>query len=109
MSISLVKPTCFGLLNIAAASGIVFANKLVLSTLGFHFLSALALIHTVATVLGMHLFCWVGVFESKRLPLQSTLPLAIAFVGYIVLNNLNLRLNTVSFYQVLPCCALKCC
>ena len=100
MGVSVLKPTLYGLLNIASASGIVFANKLVLSTFGFHFLSALALIHTVATVLGMHLFCWFGVFDAKYLPLRSTAPLAMAYVGYIVLNNLNLRLNTVGFYQI---------
>ena len=100
MSVAVVKPGLYGLLNVVSASGIVFANKIVLSTFGFHFLSALAFIHTVATVVGMHTFCWAGVFESKRLSFRSILPLAVAFVGYIVLNNLNLRLNTVGFYQL---------
>ena len=27
-------------------------------------------------------------------------PLALAFVGYIVLGNINLKVNTVSFYQI---------
>ena len=31
------RPVAYGLLNIVSASGIVFANKAVLSTFGFHF------------------------------------------------------------------------
>ncbi|KAK9810595.1 hypothetical protein WJX73_003239 [Symbiochloris irregularis] len=100
MSAAALKPVCYGLLNIASAASIVFANKIVLTTYGFRFLSALALIHTVTTAAGMQVFCWFGVFEKKHLPLRSITPLAGAFVGYIVLNNLNLRLNTVGFYQI---------
>ena len=33
----LYRPIFYGLLNIVSASGIVFANKAVLSTFGFHF------------------------------------------------------------------------
>ena len=42
----------------------------------------------------MRIFCSTGVFEYKRLPLLSLVPLAGAYVGYVVLNNLNLRINT---------------
>ena len=31
---------------------------------------------------------------------RQVAPLALAFVGYIVLGNLNLKVNTVSFYQI---------
>eukprot|EP00884_Botryococcus_braunii_P012748 jgi/Botrbrau1/21474/Bobra.0216s0082.1 len=94
------KPLGYGLLNIVSASGIVFANKAVMSTFGFHFIYALTLIHTMFTLIGMHLFRQMGIYEVKRLPKAAIIPLAGAYVGYIVLNNLNLQMNTVSFYQI---------
>lgn len=91
---------CYGLLNIAAASGIVFANKAVMTTFGFKFIYALTLIHTITTLFGMKAFAAFGMFEPKALPKLSIAPLAGSYVGYIVLNNLNLQLNTVGFYQI---------
>ena len=41
-----------------------------------------------------------GIYEKKILPKKALAPLAAAYVGYIVLNNLNLQLNTVGFYQI---------
>lgn len=94
------KPVVYGLLNIVSASGIVFANKAVLTTFGFHFIYALTLIHTITTLFGMKAFAYFGMYEPKRLPKISIAPLAGSYVGYIVLNNLNLQMNTVGFYQI---------
>lgn len=94
------RPVAYGCLNIVSASGIVFANKAVLSNFGFHFTYTLTLIHTLTTLAGMHLFLQAGIFEKKVLPKASIVPLAGAYVGYIVLCNLNLQINTVSFYQI---------
>ena len=41
-----------------------------------------------------------GMFEKKVLAKRALAPLALAYVGYIVLNNLNLQINTVGFYQI---------
>ena len=41
-----------------------------------------------------------GMFEKKVLAKRALAPLAVAYVGYIVLNNLNLQINTVGFYQI---------
>jgi len=41
-----------------------------------------------------------GMFEKKVLAKKALAPLAAAYVGYIVLNNLNLQINTVGFYQI---------
>lgn len=83
-----------------AAAGIVFANKLVFTSFGFHFTCALTLIHTLFTLAGMHVCLALGVFEAKRLPANRLLPLSSAYVAYIVLCNLSLKVNTVGFYQV---------
>ena len=94
------KPIAYGLLNVVSASGIVFANKAVMTTFGFHFIYALTLIHTLATLVGMKVFAYIGMYEKKKLPKMSVASLAAAYVGYIVLNNLNLQMNTVGFYQI---------
>lgn len=39
-------------------------------------------------------------FEPKSVPKVKLLPLAAAYVGYIVLCNLNLNINPVGFYQI---------
>jgi solute carrier family 35 protein E3 len=48
----------------------------------------------------MKAFAAAGIYEKKVLPTRALVPLAAAYVGYIVLNNLNLQLNTVGFYQI---------
>jgi solute carrier family 35 protein E3 len=93
-------PVAYCALNIASASGIVFANKVVFQTYGFKFTTALTWIHTVFTLLGMRLFLLMGLFEAKTLPQAKLVPLAASYVAYIVLCNLSLNINTVGFYQV---------
>jgi hypothetical protein len=77
-----------------AQPGVVFQH------FDFRFTNALTLIHTLTTLVGMRLFAYYGAFPVKRLPARATAPLAAAYVGYIVLCNLNLKINSVSFYQV---------
>ncbi|KAF6261701.1 triose-phosphate transporter family-domain-containing protein [Scenedesmus sp. NREL 46B-D3] len=98
---SWVRPLAYGALNIASASGIVFANKLVMTTYGFSFTCTLTWIHTLFTLVGMRLFLMAGMFQHKSLQSRQLLPLAAAYVGYIVLCNLSLKVNTVGFYQVM--------
>lgn len=50
--------------------------------------------------IGMYVFQQSGLFQRKRIEPVALAPLALAFVGYIVLCNLNLNLNTVGFYQI---------
>ena len=99
-----VKPVAYGALNIASASGIVFANKVVFSTYKFRYTCALTWIHTLVTLLGMQVFLAAGMFKKKSIPQLQLVPLAAAYVGYIVLCNLSLNINTVGFYQVSAVC-----
>ncbi|GAX83445.1 hypothetical protein CEUSTIGMA_g10870.t1 [Chlamydomonas eustigma] len=89
------------LFNIIVASAIVFANKAVFSFFNFKFVFALTLIHTIFTWAGMSLLACVGFFLPKRIPAHQLLPLAIGYIGYIVLCNLSLNLNSVGFYQIM--------
>lgn len=100
-SLAMLLPILYSFLNLFAGNGIVFANKAVLSRpVNFHFTYALTLIHTLTTLWGMKLFLRFGVFEKKNLPKLAVLPLSAAYVASIVLSNLNLQLNTVSFYTI---------
>lgn len=69
-----MRPALYGTLNIASATGIVFANKAVLSVYGFEFATALTLLHTLTTVLGMMLFCQLGMFAPKQVPALQVRP-----------------------------------
>lgn len=75
---------------------IVFANKTVFSVLNFRFVYALTLVHVLTTLLGMHLFAAMGLYERKRLPIKPLLSLAAAFVGYIVFWNVSLKVSPLS-------------
>jgi hypothetical protein len=55
----------------------------------------------IFTWVGMSLLAGVGFFFPKKIPAHQLLPLAIGYVGYIVLCNLSLNLNSVGFYQVI--------
>lgn len=100
LSPSNLKALAYGAMNVVSASGIVFANKAVFQTYGFHFTYALTWVHTVFTLVGMRVFASCGMFGVKAIPQRRLVPLAAAYVAYIVLCNLSLKVNTVGFYQV---------
>lgn len=77
------------------------ANKLVFYKFHFQFVTTLTLIHTIFTFLGMVILSRVGFFEVKPLMSRDVLPLAITYVGYVVLGNASLNLNSVALYQIL--------
>lgn len=95
-----LAPLVYGLGNVITATGIVFANKAVFSIYNFHYTYCLTLIHTLTTMVGMQGFLRLKMFEPKVVPRLKLLPLAAAYVGYIVLCNLNLNINPVGFYQI---------
>jgi solute carrier family 35 protein E3 len=41
-----------------------------------------------------------GMFPIKKLPVSKSAPVAAAYVGFIVFNNLSIKYNTVGFYQI---------
>ncbi|DBB13421.1 hypothetical protein WJX82_009270 [Trebouxia sp. C0006] len=55
---------------------------------------------------GMMVFCYMGMFVPKQVSALRVAPLAAAYVGYVVLNNLSLKLNTVGFYQISKICTM---
>lgn len=73
---------------------------MVLSVYHFRFVYLLALLHTSTSIAGMALFARAGLFTRKRLSAAALLPFALAYVAYVVLNNLSLQMNPVGFYQI---------
>lgn len=92
---SWIRPVAYGLTNLLSVVLIVVANKMVMYTHKFSFAVALTWLHCLFTALGMVAMAAAGIFEVKRLPLARSLPVACCYVGFIVFNNLSIKLNTV--------------
>lgn len=87
--------------NVVSSVGVIFINKrLVFQTAGFHFPTALTIIHFVVCFFGCLGFARSGFFELKALPLSKVLGISLAFCGYVAFNNLSLLTNSVSVYQI---------
>lgn len=87
--------------NFASALGIVFANKAVFAVFQFPYPIGLTWIHSVFTMAGMQLMCMAGFFNPvEGVGVWEVVDLGAAYIGYIVLGNLSIKLNTVGFYQV---------
>src|SRR3989338_1069850 len=87
--------------NVVSSVGVIFINKrLVFQTAGFHFPTALTIIHFILSFLGCLAFARSGFFELKSLPLSKVLGISCAFCGYVAFNNLSLLTNSVSVYQI---------
>lgn len=94
---SFVHVIAYGLLNIISAVLIVVANKVVLYTYQFSFPVALTWLHTIVTAVGLQLMALLGMFTMKRLPWAAIAPNAVAYVAYIVFNNMSIQLNTLRY------------
>lgn len=58
----------------------------------------------IFTWAGMSVLAGLGFFTPKKLPAARVIPIALGFVGYVVLCNVSLQINTVGFYQVRTSC-----
>jgi solute carrier family 35 protein E3 len=88
-------------LNVISSVGVIFINKrLVFNAAGFHFGTALTVLHFLITAVGCYTFAKTGFFELKKLPWSKVLSISLAFCGYVVFNNLSLLTNSVSVYQI---------
>lgn len=87
--------------NVVSSVGVIFINKrLVFQAAGFHFPTALTIIHFVLCFVGCVGFARAGFFEWKSMPLSKVLGISLAFCGYVAFNNLSLLTNSVSVYQI---------
>lgn len=81
-----------------------------MTTYKFGYPVCLTWFHSIITALGMLLMAGGGMFTVKKLPVSKSAPVAAAYVGFIVFNNLSIQYNTVGFYQVRMCgCVCLCC
>ena len=88
-------------LNFCASVGIININKLVFGTYGFKYSTLLTGVHFIFTFVGLLLCNAFGMFEVKLVPIRKIVPLCVAFVGFVVFNNLSLQYNSIGFYQLM--------
>lgn len=48
----------------------------------------------------MNILARLGFFTPKKIPASKLIPIALGYIGYIVLCNVSLNINSVGFYQV---------
>eukprot|EP00775_Hariotina_reticulata_P002751 gene2751-3046_t len=87
-------------MNLASVVAIVLANKVVMTTYNFHFPVCLAFFHSTVTAIGMQAMAYVGLIQVKQLSWRRIAPIAAAYVGFVIFNNLSVQVNTVGFYQL---------
>lgn len=94
-------------LNTCCSIVIVLINKYIYTNYGFPNMT-LTCIHFIITFIGL-LFCYqFNLFQPKRLPVSSMLPLAFTFCGFVVFTNLSLETNTVGTYQLIKTMTTPC-
>jgi hypothetical protein len=71
-----------------------------MSTYKFKYPVCLTWFHSIVTALGMVAMAAAGMFKVKHLPLAKSAPVAAAYAGFVVFNNLSIQYNTVGFYQI---------
>lgn len=71
----------------------VQANKIVLSIYNFTFPVCLTWFHSIMTALGMLAMAAAGVYTVKQLPFKAVAPVSLCYVGFIVFNNLSIKVR----------------
>lgn len=74
--------------------------QVVMTNYKFGFPVCLTWFHSIVTALGMLCMAAGGMFTVKKLPWSKSAPVAAAYVGFVVFNNLSIQYNTVGFYQI---------
>ena len=102
----LVLPGCL-LVNLASSICIVILNKWLYTHHNFPNVTLTAL-HFVMTWLGLVVCATAGLFKPKAIRIQSIVPLALSFCGFVVFTNLSLENNTVGTYQLAKAMTTPC-
>jgi solute carrier family 35 protein E3 len=86
-------------LNIVASTSVVIINKWIFNQDKFQFATLLTVIHFACTYLALEVAANQNLFKKKRIAPTTMAPLCTAFCGFVLLTNLSLQFNSVSFYQ----------
>ena len=86
--------------NIVSVVGVVICNKYIVETDGFHFMVFLSFLHFFFTVIGTRVLLWKEVFPYKAAQSNFIMPLSILSLLSVAFMNLNLKRNSVGFYQL---------
>lgn len=94
-------------LNICSSIVIVLINKYIYTNYGFPNMT-LTCSHFIMTFIGLVICQQFNLFQPKRLPILSMIPLALTFCGFVVFTNLSLETNTVGTYQLIKTMTTPC-
>ena len=86
--------------NVLCTILVVSANKVVFDRYRFTYAATLTFVHFVVTGTGLALAAGTGCFVPMRLEWRKVARLALFGAGFVVLTNLSLQYNSVSFYQL---------
>lgn len=71
-----------------------------ISTTLYHFAATFIILYLASTPPSFLRDCYKPIFAPRWLPLRSILPICILFSSFLVLGNLSLTYNPVSFFQL---------
>lgn len=89
-------------MNFICSVAIVWCNKIA-SNNGFPWTVSLTAFHFVCTFLGLWLASTSGKMftPSKTTRFRDMIPICLAFIGFVVFNNLSLKHNSIGLYQLM--------
>lgn len=86
--------------NMISSIGIIQLNKYIYIQRGFPNM-ALTCFHFLFCFVSLFICNILGVFEFKKVPLMSMVPMSFSFCGFVVLTNYSLQFNSVGTYSCL--------
>jgi len=94
--------------NVALSVSLVAINKIIMNTYGFRFVLVLSSFHFFSTAIFLEAVTRCGYFgvTKKVMPATDNLKMASLGAFSIVMMNLSLQLNSISFYQVTKLCII---
>mmetsp|Transcript_10499 Transcript_10499/g.17174 ORF Transcript_10499/g.17174 Transcript_10499/m.17174 type:complete len:301 (-) Transcript_10499:222-1124(-) len=88
------------IVNVLSSVGLVFLNKALFSLYRFRFGIFLTSLHFVFTFAGLYIAVLRKTLVPRKVPIRDLIDLAVSLAGSVVLLNLSLLYNSVSFYQL---------
>ncbi|KAI7840628.1 hypothetical protein COHA_005650 [Chlorella ohadii] len=86
--------------NVSTSVFIVFVNKMLMKTFGYHFATTLTALHFLVCAVAIWFAQRAGKIKQTSMPFNDLMLFTIVADISILTLNLSLMLNTVSFYQI---------
>ncbi len=86
--------------NVISVVGIVVLNKYLSENDGMKQVVLLSFFHFLFTTIGVRILLRMGFFEYKDANMSKVMPVALGSLGSVAFMNLNLKSNSIGFYQL---------